>query len=385
MMMSFEEVFSEDSIIAELCKERVKIAKQRSDKLFFYRIATDDQYEDAHTKETKRIFSLFPPRRFWHCYRPRQRGTKPSTALNFESLIAAVRMLKRHSQNEKWAQNLDKIVGKIRDRVLSESGGFSFSKPKIVPLAKEPRGHQFRPLAVFDNLEDKIIDRLTARYFRESLDSALLKSCFAFRCRRGRTLPPTTHLALNKLLRLNKQHRKKGLYVAECDIKGFFDCVSHEVARRSLQELIADKRKSRKKQNFTIDSRALIIFESYLKAYSFPLNVIKEALPKVRLNNGKANFKWPKDDLKILHRGKRLNAIGVPQGGALSCFIANAVLHSADKALEDLNARARSKFVYIRYCDDMNLVSPSKTNCEKALELYSSVLRKKRDRKSTRL
>jgi len=336
----------------------------------------DDQYQGNHTNETKRIYSLFPPRHSWHRYRLRQRGTRPSTSLNFESLMAAVRALRRRAPTDKWATNLDVVVRRIRNRAMS-GNKFSFSKPKIVPLLKEPGGHQFRPLAVFENLEDKIIDRLAARYFRESLDSALLKSCFAFRCRRGKARPPTIHLALNKLLRLNRQYRKKGLYIAECDIKGFFDCVSHKVAMEALRELIVDRRGKDKRHNFAIDNRALAIFESYLKAYSFPINVTKEALPRVRLNDPEAAFKWPKDDLKALHRGKRLASIGVPQGGALSCFIANAVLHSADKELEKLKSRARSEFIYIRYCDDMILVSPNKALCTKALELYSSVLRRK--------
>jgi len=348
MKSRFENIFSEDPVVAELCKERIKLAKQRNDKLFFFRIVTDHQYEGAPATETARIDNLFPPRQVWHRYRPRQRGTKPSTSVNFESLMAAVRALRTRPEHQKWAANLEALVTRIRNRAMGAET-FSFSTPKIAPLAKEPGGHQFRPLAIFENLEDKIIDRLAARYFRESLDSALLKPCFAFRCRHGKTLPPTTHLALNKLLRLNRQYRSKGLYVAECDIKGFFDCVSHKIAREALQNLITDKRESSKRRTFTIDNRALAIFESYLKAYSFPLNVMREALPKVRLNDPKADFKWPKEDLKTLHRGKRLISIGVPQGGALSCFIANAVLHAADKELEKLNSGPRLKFLYMSW------------------------------------
>lgn len=376
MIGSFEDAFSEDSIVSELCKERIKLAKQRSDNLFFYRIAPDDKHQNAPTNETQRIFSLFPSRRLWHSYRPRKRRSKPSTALNFEALISTVRALRHRARNEAWARNLDTVVQNIRRRVLTGSR-FAFSKPKIVPLPKNPGGHQFRPLAIFENLEDRIIDRLCARYLRESLDSALLKPCLAFRCRRGKTPPPTNHIALNKLLRLNKENQGKGLYVAECDIQGFFDCVSHRIALDALNQLVKDKQSTPRNRRFVLDPRASVIFQAYLDVYSFDSSVRKDALRRLKSRDAKAEFKWPIKDLKALHRARKLNAIGVPQGGAISCFIANAVLHFADKELDELNRNLRTKFIYMRYCDDMILVSSSKVSCQKALSLYGRTLRRK--------
>ena len=38
------------------------------------------------------------------------------------------------------------------------------------------------------------------------------------------------------LLAQRQVHANRGLFVAECDIKGFFDCVAHHVAERALDD-----------------------------------------------------------------------------------------------------------------------------------------------------
>jgi hypothetical protein len=89
-----------------------------------------------------------------------------------------------------------------------------------------------------------------------------------------------------------------------------------------------------------------------------------------------AACKWPEQNLKKLHASSDLSQIGVPQGGALSCFIANVVLHQADKALDRLRRRYAIKFTYLRYCDDMILVSKTKDECKAAFDAYARAARK---------
>jgi hypothetical protein len=247
----------------------------------------------------------------------------------------------------------------IRNRALSQTP-FVFSAPRIVPELKDRRDRTYRPLASFV-LWDKIIDCLTARYFRETLDHALLECCLAFRTDRdGR------HNGLDMLLRERQNHSR--LFVAECDIKGFFDCVSHAVARRAVQQLVADAQ--RQHPSLNIDDRALEIFNAYLSCYSFLRNIRQGAELELQANRGsKARYPWPEQDLRRFH-GPDLDGIGVPQGGALSGVVANAVLHSADKRL-DLVCAGRD-VTYLRYCDDMILVSSDREACAGAFECYKS-------------
>ncbi|MDR2292352.1 MAG: RNA-directed DNA polymerase [Prevotellaceae bacterium] len=63
--------------------------------------------------------------------------------------------------------------------------------------------------------------------------------------------------------------------------------------------------------------------------------------------------------------------IGVPQGGALSGLIANIVLHNVDTTI----LRHRAKFCYLRFCDDMILLSPDKENCLDVFTHYMQSIR----------
>jgi Reverse transcriptase (RNA-dependent DNA polymerase) len=64
--------------------------------------------------------------------------------------------------------------------------------------------------------------------------------------------------------------------------------------------------------------------------------------------------------------------IGVPQGNAVSCFIANLILNNIDKAVKSVN----QDIFYVRYCDDMVLAHRNKEVCDKALEVYKNGLEK---------
>lgn len=184
----FDDYFSHDSIVRELCKERARKAKQRNDALFFHRIADDKRYSRIVAPPvpcSAAIYSIFPPRKLWHDYRPKNRKGMTSVALNARALFAAVKTLRSKEPRQAWADRLDEFVEGIRQRVL-HSDRFVFQSPRIVPVLKDEQKKTYRPLAVFQDLADKIVDCLVARYLREALDSALLPSCWAFRCRQGK-------------------------------------------------------------------------------------------------------------------------------------------------------------------------------------------------------
>jgi len=64
---------------------------------------------------------------------------------------------------------------------------------------------------------------------------------------------------------------------------------------------------------------------------------------------------------------------GIAQGGALSGFIANLVLHEADDAmLRDDDP----DLLYVRYCDDMIIMHPNRQKCRSYMRRYERALRR---------
>jgi len=157
------------------------------------------------------------------------------------------------------------------------------------------------------------------------------------------------------------------LYVAECDIRGFFDCVSHEVAKASLRDAIVELHQL--SPHVVVDQRAIRIFDAYLESYSFSTDVLVRGAARLKRIDAEGKFKWPESDLKVLHAQDPLPSIGVPQGGALSCLMANLVLHTADKRVQGVSALG-STFLYMRYCDDMIIVASEERACREAFREY---------------
>jgi hypothetical protein len=63
----------------------------------------------------------------------------------------------------------------------------------------------------------------------------------------------------------------------------------------------------------------------------------------------------------------------LPQGGALSVFFANLILHKADIAVTEL-LKKESNALYIRYCDDMVIATLDKQLTQRVLETYLTKL-----------
>jgi hypothetical protein len=58
--------------------------------------------------------------------------------------------------------------------------------------------------------------------------------------------------------------------VRSIDLPKFFDCVSHEIARKALGDLVVDANQQQK-----IHTRAIEIFEAYLESYTFAGTVLR--------------------------------------------------------------------------------------------------------------
>ncbi|MGC3989593.1 MAG: hypothetical protein QM796_07935 [Chthoniobacteraceae bacterium] len=229
MLKSFREFLSVDAIERELSKERIRVASRANEKLFWFRISTG-----APSPTTSEINALFPPRRLWNKFRPRRRSNLTAESSNQTALWGAVRNLRLAQPEPSWSIRLRQRAELIRNRVFEQN--FAFSSPRIIAEPKEVRKHEYRPIGQFE-LDDKIIDSLTAKYFRINVDTALEPCCLAFRLAHDGGAPPSIHDALSKLLTTRRRNPRGTQWVAECDIRGFYDCVSHQVALDSLQSL----------------------------------------------------------------------------------------------------------------------------------------------------
>ena len=118
----------------------------------------------------------------------------------------------------------------------------------------------------------------------------------------------------------------------------------------------------------------MAILRAYLDCYSFPYNVLEVALPVWRATHPKAEAPWPAESLTQYHTDPRSRRLGVPQGGALSCIIANLVLDSADKAVRAVGERLGADIHYFRYCDDMIVLARQESHCREAFEAYLGAL-----------
>ncbi len=125
--------------------------------------------------------------------------------------------------------------------------------------------------------------------------------------------------------------------------------------------------------NTVLDPRALAVFRAYLDVYSFPCNV-HGAEQELRDKRGpRACFPWPLDELRNFHDDPLTARIGIPQGGALSCVILNVLLHRADVSVEQFRVEGND-LLYLRFCDDVIFLSPSREVTARALEIYCEQL-----------
>jgi hypothetical protein len=373
-----EKYFSIEEIVKILCRKRIKEASKRHKGHLAYEIGHTQlcakELEKLESELGKQIFSLLPSRKEWHSTRRRHGRSGLNTQfLNNEAIYRAV--IKTHTEVQlgitrppNWYLNLMDFIENIKNRIKSDD--FSFSDPKIIPLRKEssPKCTKCRPLSIY-NLEDTVIIGVTAKYLRELCDDKFESSSFAFRAKRLGHKTPTHHDTIDKISKFKRTH-KSDLWVAECDIKKFFDCISHEIIQSCLKEFALEHNKE-------INSTAQKIFDRYLDSYSFnhnvmPLNNEADYFKKYEIQDGK--FEWAEAELKNFFYGENISKfyIGIPQGGALSCIIANLVLHKADICLKQL--QNSNNQLYLRYCDDMVLIDRNKESCQSSLEAYITTL-----------
>ena len=220
--MKFEEYFSFEAIVGDLVK---------------WRIAGKD------------VGGTLPPRKMWSRAGVKERKGVAPDVVRRQAIWRTVRRAcgdvweccqcgnvasaNVASCQLRWVQNLMRLVEEVQGAVFS--GKVAFEAPKMFKIAKGREGGvmQYREVASFERLADRVIlSRMTA-YVRDRLEGVLSDRCYSFR----RDRDVTHQLAVKRLQEFRERFLAGSLFVAECDIKKFFDSISHEVVRRRWRDV----------------------------------------------------------------------------------------------------------------------------------------------------
>ena len=226
------------------------------------------------------------------------------------------------------------LVDEVQGAVFT--GKVAFEEPKMFKIAKGREGGvmQYREVASFERLADRVIlSRMTA-YVRDRLEEVLGSHCYSFR----KDCTVNHQLAVKHLQEFRERFPAGSLFVAECDIQKFFDSISHEVVRRRWREV-------------GFEAAAGKVLEAYLEVYAAVGHAGRVTLPG----------------------GADCTRRGLPQGGSFSTVLANLVLAEADWAVARVDD---GRLFYARYCDDVVFVHPDEESCRRAMEAYAAALAK---------
>jgi RNA-directed DNA polymerase len=198
-----------------------------------------------------------------------------------------------------YQEHLEEYLEDLSGRLAR--GGYRAKPVRRVYIPKED-GKQ-RPLGV-TSLEDKIVQRAVVEVLNAIYETDFLGFSYGYRPGRSQ------HDCLDALY--VGQLTKKINYVLDCDIRGFFDTISHEWLVRFLEHRIADKR---------------------------ILRLIKKWLNAGVLEDGR--LKYTKE--------------GTPQGGSASPFLANVYLHYVFDlwAQHRRKSKAHGDMIMVRWADDI--------------------------------
>ena len=279
----------------------------------------------------KEIYRIMPPRRCWKTLNAYKRRCMSPTQVNAKRLYYTI---KDENISGRWRIELNEFINRVIKKFITGN----ISKPKIVFLPKDKE--TFRPLSLY-KLEDRVYINLLARQITDKIDCHFQDTATAFRSSayRKRTGIKNHHLAASKVWNYIQRRANTPLHCLEVDIKGFYDNVEKPLALELLAKITQQ------------DDVRLV--KKILDTYSY-----QECFSSA------VKCKKPIKKHSVMHTNK-----GIPQGGAISCLLANVYLNDLDIA-----AQKYSKAFYIRYCDDIIFISPDPADTEAFFNDYVSIM-----------
>jgi hypothetical protein len=401
--MEFREYYSREAIIKYLCKIRISYSSKRHKKQLLDNLVYKENHlkklNDSYDNEILNQLNLIlPKRRQWlthnckthiKCFNPIS-GKSELKKIDTDDKNKQIlfNTIKRHSKNKlkyPYQFELDRFIAEIQNGITNCK--YKISTPNIVPELKETNKSKkkynisknlpfdCRPISRF-TLMDRIVISITNKYLTVLFDQHFEPSSLAFRAKsKDQTEEKNHHIAINKIIEFKKQNSNVDLFVAECDIKKFYDTVNHNKCLDLFNNLLEA---SSENCDEISKKSSKYIFKEYLNCYDFRNVVLSKDHTywaqqfhsnKIPING---KFPWIESDINNseFYKVNPDQKIGVPQGGALSGLIANIMLDEADKEL-----KAIPNLFYVRYCDDMIIMHKDENICKKAIKVYIKTLK----------
>lgn len=336
------------------------------------------------------IYSLFPPRKQWVSLGMKDRYLMDSSARNEQRLKYTYLKAKAQGCTEQWYVQLCDYADRIVHYALSKHRNVEV--PTVVALLKEidskEKKVKYRPICQFP-VFDKIVFSLLNNYLTILFDDYFLDCSFAFRKVNG-IRSKLQHLdAVRKVRDYRLGHIGQSLFVAECDMKKFYDTISHQVIKNRFLKLLVQAKNDGKicSADMKLVKRC---FFAYVDCFDFLNHVwTKNRLPRTHsfwrdLNKAPLDYipiipflEKEKDYLFDWRQARtKKGRVGVPQGGALSGLIANIVMHDVDLIVTQ--TIGNNDLLYCRFCDDMVLMGVNQAEVFSCYRLYEQAIRKAR-------
>ena len=376
-MVSFLDFVTDESIIECVCRKRASEAAKRHVAHHDHALTSDSKIKTP----SHLVYQLTPPRRQWIQLGDKGRrvisscGLKQTIATEertYRSVLWTIKRDIKHNVDAPYLYRLKSFIQGVKDRIQDES--YSINSPITIPVFKKKKeGYdEYRPICIFENLFDAIIIILANRYLSRLFDRFFYEDSLAFRPKRmfhGQMMTTFHHEAVGLMEDYLKRTAGRKVYVAECDMQKFYDTVDHNVVRNEFDRLLSFAQDNNPNISFKEISH---IFYSYLDCYTFTDNVWNKNKDSVfwrqhHIDNGA--FGWVKEyQNKADSPRAKKPIVGVPQGGALSGLIANIVINHVDSCITP--KLKKNNDLYVRFCDDMILLSTNKKRCKSLSHLY---------------
>jgi len=219
---------------------------------------------------------------------------------------------------EQYVEHLEDNLRSLLDRV--KSGRYWAPPVRRVHIPKGD-GTETRPIGI-PTFEDKVLQRAVAMVISEVYEQEFHDFSYGFRPGRS------AHQALQAVR--NASWRMKGGWIAEVDIKKFFDTVDHSHLREILHRRIGDR-------------VLLRLIGKWLNA-----GVLEGQ-----------NLSYPDE--------------GTPQGGVISPLLANIYLHDVldEWFVREVRPTLGGDAAMVRYADDLVVLFQHKQDAERFLEALS--------------
>lgn len=217
-----------------------------------------------------------------------------------------------HETIAKFSQEADRKLDYLSEQLRT---GEYQPRPVRRVWIEKTGSHEKRPLGI-PTVSDRIVQTAILMVIEPIFENAFHESSFGYRPGRG---------CKDALREVNTLLKDEYVYVVDADLEKYFDSIPHDKLMEEVKLFIAD-------------NKLLALIEKLLK------QSIEE-------------------DGKELKVGK-----GTPQGGVLSPLLANLYLHSIDLEM------SRQGYRMVRYADDLLVLTKSKEEAEKALEVLQNLV-----------